>query len=359
LPSFSRRDFFAMAAVGRLSPAEWLRYPDPATELDVVRLTDPAFSSGMTGSHLRQFTRHGDWLLYWSDRYEADPDAGARQAFLLDLKGGGSRQLTDAAALDPASLTLSADDRSYFFFDGASLKQAPLTTSAPVREIHVVPADAVRTGFTLGSDGAAIFSERRAGKSRIMSVLRQQTRRIIEIDAEIDELMTRPRHAQIFYRTGGRFWLVNGDGSGNRELKIASGHTGGVLWIPSGRTLIYLHIPDDAKELITLREHAPDDGTDTLLAKTSQFISASPNGDASVFTGASRSRASAYVLILLRIARRELTLCEHRASDPAMVRPVFSPDSQNVLFVSDRHGKPALYQVRVGRFVEETATEPQ
>jgi oligogalacturonide lyase len=347
-----------MAAVGRLSPPEWLRYPDPATELDVLRLTDPAFSSGMTASHLREFTRHGDWLLYWSERYEADPAAGARQAFLFDAKGGGSRQLTEAAALDPASLSLSADDRSYFFFDGPSLKQAALT-GAPLREIHTIPADAVRSGFTIGSDGAAIFCERRNGKSSIMSVLRQQTRRIIQIDPEIDELMSRPRHAQIFYRTGGRFWLINGDGSGNRELKIASGQTGEARWVPSGRTLIYLHLPDDAKELITLREHAPDEGTDTLLAKTSQFISASPNGDASVFTGASRSKASAYVLILLRIARRELTLCEHRASDPAMVRPVFSPDSQNVLFVSDRHGKPALYQVRVGRFVEETATEPQ
>ena len=201
--------------MGRLSGPEWRRYPDPATELDVLRLTDPAFSSGMTASHLRQFTRHGDWLLYWSDRYEAD-SAGARQAFLLDLKGGGSRQLTEAAALDPASLALSADDRNYFFFDGPSLKQAPLA-GTPVREIHAVPPDAVRSGFTIGSDGAAIFCERRNGKSRIMSVLRQQTRRIIEIDAEIDELMIRPRHAQIFYRTGARFWLVNADGgSGNR-----------------------------------------------------------------------------------------------------------------------------------------------
>ena len=132
-------------------------------------------------------------------------------------------------------------------------------------------------------------------------MLRQQTRRIVDIDQEIEELMARPRHAQILYRRGRRpFWLVNSDGSGNRQLKTEPGQTGAALWIPSGRTLIYLHIPDDPKELITLREHAPDDGTDTLLAKTSQFISASPNADASVFTGASRSRASAYVLILLR-----------------------------------------------------------
>lgn len=344
-----------MAAAGRISGPEWRRYPDPATDLEVLRLTDPAFASGMTASHLRQFTRRGEFLLYWSERYADDP-AGARQAFLLDLKNGGSRQLTEAEALDSATLSLSADDRAFFFFDGSALKEVQLSSTIS-RTIYTVPDVAVRKGFSTGFDGSAIFAERRGGKSRITSILRQQNRRIVEIEPEIDEVIARPRRPQVLYRAGGRLWLVNNDGSANRQLKTAPGNTGEALWIPSGRTLIYLHIPDDPKELITLREHAPDEGSDTLLAKTSQFISASPNSDASVFTGASRSRASAYVLILLRIARRELTLCEHRASDPAMVRPVFSPDSQNVLFVSDRHGKPAIYQVHVARFVEETEAQ--
>jgi oligogalacturonide lyase len=346
-----------MAAAGRLSPPEWRRYPDPATDLEVLRLTDPAFASAMPALHLRQFARRGESLLYWSERYAADPPA-PRQAFLLDLKNGGSRQLTDAAALDPTSLSLSRDDRNFFYFDGPVLKEG-LLTGALVRTIYNVPEGSGRTGFSIASDGSAIFSERRNGRSRIMSVLRQQARRIAEVEREIDEVMARPRRAQVLYRAGGRFWLIGSDGSGNRQLKTATGNTAAALWIPSGRTFIYLHIPEDPNELITLREHAPDDGTDSLLAKTSQFSSASPNADASVFTGASRSRASAYVLILLRIARRELTLCEHRASDPAMVRPVFSPDSQNVLFVSDRHGKPAIYQVHVGRFVEETGPDAQ
>ena len=347
-----------MAAVGRLSSPEWRHYADPATELEVIRLTDPAFASGMTAPHLRQFTRRSDSLLYWSERYSAEAESpGARQAFLLDLKQGESRQLTEVKALDSATLSLSPDERSFYFFDGPTLHEAPLNTIRP-REIHTVPADAVRTGFAVATDGSILFTERQNGNSRIVSVLRQQTRRIAESDREIEDLMARPRHAQVLYRTGAQFWLVNNDGSGKRELKTQPGTTAGALWIPSGHTLIYLHIPDDAKELITLREYWPDEGTDRLLAKTSQFISASPNGDASVFTGASRSRASAYVLILLRVARRELTLCEHRASDPAMVHPVFSPDSQNILFGSDRHGKPAIYQVRVNRFVEETESEP-
>lgn len=344
-----------MAAAARITGPEWLHYPDPATELDVLRLTNPGFTSGMTAPHLRQFTRRGDFLLYWSERFASD-SGGTRQAFLLDLKNGGSKQLTDVAALDPASLALSPDDRVFYFFDGAALREAALSGAAP-RTVHTVAEDAMRTGFAIGADNSALFVERRNDRSRIVSVLRQQVRRVFETDSPIDRIMARPRRAQVLYRSGGKLWLVNLDGSGNRQLKTAAGNTGEALWIPSGRTVIYLHIPDDPKELITLREHTPDDGTDTLLAKTSQFISASPNADASVFTGASRSKASAYVLILLRVARRELTLCEHRASDPAMVRPIFSPDSQNVLFVSDRHGKPALYQVRVARFVEETDSD--
>lgn len=311
----------------------------------------------MTASHLRQFTRHSDSLLYWSERGSSESN-GARQAFLLDLKMGGSRQLTDAAALDPATLSLSPDERSFFFFDGPSLNETPFMTGR-TREVHRVPDTAVRTGFSTTGDGAAIFVERQNGRSRIISVLRQQSRRVTEIDGEIDALMARPRHPQIAWRAGGQIWLINSDGSAKRQLRIAPGQTGAAVWAPSGRTLLYLQIPENPKQLITLREHTPEDGTDKLLATTSQFISVAPNADASVFAGASRSRGSAYVLILLRAARRELTLCEHRASDPAIVNPVFSPDSQNVLFVSDRHGKQAIYMVPVARFVEQTSTDSQ
>lgn len=344
-----------MAAAGRLAPPEWKRYSDPATELDVLRLTDPTFASGMTAPHLRQFTRHGDAMLYWSERYAADAP-GARQAFLLDLKRGESRQLTEAPRLDPSSLALTADDRSFVYFDGRYLLESPLREAKPA-QIHQVPEAAQRSGLSIAADGAVIFSERQNGRSRIVSVLRRQSRTVAETADEIEELMARPRRAQILYRAAGQYWLMNSDGSGRRALKIAPGRVASAIWIPSGQTLVYLHVPDDPKELVALREYAPEEGTDRLVARTSQFASVSPNTDASVFTGASRSRATEYVLILVRAVRRELTLCEHRASDPAMVKPRFTPDSQNILFVSDRHGQPALYQVRVARFVEETSSD--
>jgi oligogalacturonide lyase len=59
-------------------------------------------------------------------------------------------------------------------------------------------------------------------------------------------------------------------------------------------------------------------------------------------------------LLLVRAVKRELTLAEHRASDPNMVAPIFAPNSQRIFFTSDQHGKPAIYTMNIERFVAET-----
>jgi oligogalacturonide lyase len=64
------------------------------------------------------------------------------------------------------------------------------------------------------------------------------------------------------------------------------------------------------------------------------------------------------VLLLVRKVRREFTLCEHRASDPRMVQPIFAPSSQRIFFNSDQHGKPAIYTMAVDRLVAETEAAP-
>ena len=61
-----------------------------------------------------------------------------------------------------------------------------------------------------------------------------------------------------------------------------------------------------------------------MAARTSQFAHFGFNRDTSVFVGASRSKASPYLLLLLRMTRREFTICEHRASDPSVVTPASS-----------------------------------
>ncbi len=342
-----------MAVAGRLTPPEWVKYADPATELDVTRLTDPKFTSGLAPAHLRQFGRRSDFLIYWSDR------SGSRQICHLDLKSGESRQVTEVEGLDISTISLAPDERTVTFFHGGTLTEVNGATGA-IRDLYKLPEGTTRAGFTQSADGSIYFAQRReAGKSLIMRATRLKTAPFLQVDGDVDLLMVRPRRAQLLYRANGVFTLLNTDGSNlKKQLRLEAGNTGEVLWTPFGRTFVYLHLPEDPKQLISLREQTPDDGTDKLLARTSQFESFGPNADASVFAGASRSKASSYVLLLLRVTKRELTLCEHRASDPAMVAPTFSPDSKTIYFVSDRHGKSALYRIHVEKFVEETGEGP-
>jgi oligogalacturonide lyase len=74
-----------------------------------------------------------------------------------------------------------------------------------------------------------------------------------------------------------------------------------------------------------------------------------------VFVGASGSKASPYLFLLVRTVKRELAIAEHKASDPTMVMPVFSPNSQRVFFETDRDGHQCLYSMTVDKLVEETA----
>ncbi|HEU5020253.1 MAG TPA: oligogalacturonate lyase family protein [Bryobacteraceae bacterium] len=322
---------------------EFYRYADPATELEVVRLTSPAFTSGLAATHLRQFTKHSDALIYWSER------DGTRQLYRLDLAVGESKQLTSASALDTVNFSLSPDDRYLYYFDGPALVSISSSALKP-KELYRIPNDARTGGISVASDGSVLFAE----GSRIRRVGLKKNGPVLDADGPIDLVMARPHRTEIAWRSNGDLWLANEDGRGRRRISLEAGTVEHAVWAPSGKTLLYLHLPDDPKQLITLREASPEDGTDKQLARTSQYATFAPNTDASVFAGASRSKASSYILILLRVTRRELALCEHHASDPSLVSVVFAPDSRNIVFVSDRHGKPALYRVPVQRFVEET-----
>jgi oligogalacturonide lyase len=331
---------------GRTYPGEILKYSDPATELDVYRLTSPSVSSFLPAPYQKAVARHGAFLLYASDR------TGTLQPFHLDLKSGESSQLGETAALDSTTITLLPGERNCLYFDGPVLRQS----LAVQRDLYHVPDGWERTqGFAVTDDGThAIFAEKQGRRSRLrrVSIAKPLPATIFEAEGEITLPMPRPRRAQILYRKDSALWLVNLDGQQNRRLKTES--CGPALWTPSGRTIVYLHISENPAELNTLRELTPDDNTDKLLAKTSQFVGFGENGDASVFVGASRNKSSQTVLLLLRAARREFTLCEHKASDPTSVQPIFSPDSQSIFFQSDRHGKPALYRIKVEKLVEET-----
>jgi len=343
------------SAKGTVFDPDWRKFSDPTTEFEVFRLTNPAYASLMPAYYNRAIARHNGFMLFCCDR------TGSMQAFRMDLKTGQCRQLTSAADLDAETVTLLPGDRTFGYFAGRSLRVMNLATLRD-REVYRVPEGWNRTsGASVASDGLrAVFGEEHEGKCRLrlLTLARGAAETIAESGWRMTHAEANPRRAQILYRQDDEaLWQVNFDGRQNRRLKLAEGHIGPARWSPDGRTVLYLHLPDDPKQLHAIREHSPDQNQDKLVGKTSQFAHFGFNANSSVFCGASQNKASPTVLLLLRVSRRELTVCEHKASDPRTVAPVFSPDSQRIYFQSDRDGKRAIYMVRVDKFVEKTDSE--
>lgn len=361
---FSRRAFLAGAAgvcawsgerKGAVFPSESKGYADPLTELPLIRLTDPANTSTLPAWYSRAIARNNSFLLFANDR------TGAPQAYRLEFKTAEQKLLTEVDGLDAESLTLTPDNRSFCFFAGRSLYHSSIGSLAE-RKLYTVPEDWERcAGMSVEPGGThALLAERRGGKSRLRTVPLGQgiARTVVEAPFEMSHPIARPGRAQILYRQGDEaLWLVNSDGQRNRQLKLPAGRIGTANWGPDGKTVLYLSIPADPQQLHTIRECTPDTNADKLVAKTSQYASFGWNRDSSVFVGASANRGSPAVLLMLRITRRELTLCEHKASDPRAVSPIFEPDSQRIFFQSDRDGKSAIYDMHVDKLVEKTDTE--
>ncbi len=360
--TLSRRSFLAsLTAAGSLAseingkgkvfPSAIKRYPDGTTEFIVTRITDPSHSSLLPPVYARTISRRGNFLVFASDM------TGRWEAFRIDLKNGQSRQLTDAEDLDPASLTLLPDDRGFCYFDGAQFMSANFS-SLRARVVYKIGDGFGRgRGLSVAEDGQYAALVARNGEQHRLFLIHMPTGQATTLafaPEEIRDPIPRPRRASILYRRAGGAWLVDYEGKQNYRLRLAEGETGSALWSPDGRSVLYLNYPQDAHKLHNLREFATDSNEDRAIADTSQYVAFNSNADASVFVGASGSKASPDVLLLVRAVKRELTLAEHRTTNPAIVSPLFSPNSQRIFFGSDLHGKPAIYTMPVDKFVEET-----
>lgn len=335
-------------------PSEIKRYVDEATESIVFRLTDPAFQSWLPACYSRAISRKSDFLIYSNNR------SGAIQAYRLDLKTGQSRALTTVQELVTSSLTLAPDERELAYLAGRSLYLGRFNGEHTREVYRLQEGFDFGTGFSLSEDGlVSALVEQKPGMSRLRLITMRSgaAATLVESADPISDPQPRPKRAGLLYRTSDSLWVVNYDGAQNRKLKIAPGGLGMALWSADGRAVDYLNVPVDRKHLNNIREFTPDTNEDQFVSATSQFAVFNRNTDNSVLVGASGSKASPYMLLLVRSVKRELTLCQHRASDPGQVTAFFSPNSQRVIFQSDRDGKMALYSIAVDRLVEETETE--
>jgi oligogalacturonide lyase len=333
---------------GRVLPAEGRRYSDPATEFPVELFTDPQYTSVLPYPYARAIARKGSFFVFGSDR------GSGMQAFRYELRGGEIRQITAAEALAPSTLNILPDDKLFTYIDGRSLRVAHLTNFHE-REVYRIADDwELGEGFCVAGDGVyAALVEKQGSKSRLrlIGMAKGNVTTLVEHEGVIRHPQPRPRRASVLYQRDDSLCLVHYDGQNDRRLTSVIPSAGAAEWTPDGRTVLYLQARGKA---ITMRELTPDTQQDKLFSPTTQYINFSQNLDGSVIVAASGSLASPYVLLMLRSVKRELTVCEHKASKPAMVAPIFSPTSQRIYFQSDRHGKPAIYSVVVDKFIEKT-----
>jgi oligogalacturonide lyase len=346
--------YAATIGKGTVLPSVVFRYADPSTEFPVFRLTDPGYTSALPPHYARAVSRKGNFLIYASDA------SGRMQAYRLDLKTGQSRLLTDAENFNPACFTLLADERSFCYTDGGRLYLSSLTSLRP-RQVYQAQEGYQPAGLSVTDDGLSAALVEKDGSHYRLQWIRMMDGMAVtlaEADEELGDPTPRPRRASVLYRRAGGVWLANVDGKQNYRLKLADGQALSATWSPDGKNALYLNVPTDPHRLRNIREFTPDTNEDKAISDTTQYACFERNADGSVFVGASGSKASPHVLLLVRAVSRELTLCEHRASNPAMVSPIFSPNSQNVFFTSDQHGKPAIYRIAVDKLVEATEETP-
>lgn len=266
----------------------------------------------------------------------------------MDLRTGRARALGEAKDLVARSLCLDSHERTLYLLDGRTVKEVALSNLR------------VRTLAEDVEDFAVDWTT-----SQILTVKNGQMVRLHDgavISTELrgaGELSVRPSGGGCFFRRGEsadsrELWYISLNPSEKPKL-LAKGQIWNFIWNPNGASVLFLRDAEvNGVSIPEIHEVSPESDTERTVERTSQFAAFAPNGDGSVFVGASRSKAQPAIDLMLRSPQRELTLCEHRSKEPASVAPVFSPDSRRVYFQSDREGRWALYAVNVERLVEPT-----
>lgn len=395
-PGMTRRLFLA-ASVPLFSVRQGARaevrservdFADPLTERKMSRMTDPAILHHLPDYHHRFISKKNSFLLAASER------TGFRQIFRMELPGGKMEQITEGAGIHSHSPTLDRKEKNFFYLQRQELKQARVK-GGKEKTLYVTPRGWRPTGALSVSadDSLAALIEMRAKHWVGDDYLRQLERRprcrlvVVDLATGRSRVVADTRHwlSHPQFRPGGRdilyvregppervdepFHLVSSGGKKRKSLRKREGaeqllHP---YWSPGGR-VCYVHYPDESLGHSTLRCLDPESGAERTISRCSGFGWLSGNADHSAIAGASRRPSGPNVYVLFTRLQREVTLAEHASSlRPYPVagtddvdffasrpEPAFSPDSLWVYFVTDREGKPALYQMRVEDLVEET-----
>ena len=295
------------------SVGEFVRFSDPTTETFVVRLTSLKSSSYLPAARNRFVSVKDRYLVFSSDRN------GSLSPFQVDLRSGVVRALANGAHLSPESLCLDPKERWLYFLDGDQLLRTEMGKKESKHAERL--ADGVSSFSIALSDGAVYLI--RHGNLQRLEDAGSGEKTLATAAGKTCLAQSGGGQGCLFTRDTGEnereFWYA-ASGTGKPVL-LAKGSVSHPFWSPDGQSILFLR--DVARQDVTLSEihEVGIDGVgEQCVASTSQFASFSPNFDASVFVGASRSKAQPNVVLLLRSAKREMTLCQHHASSSGSSR---------------------------------------
>jgi oligogalacturonide lyase len=377
---FSRRAFLVGSA---LSPAltwayqakrarqlpqagEFTRFADPTTEATVVRLTAPGSNNLLPNADRHFISVKEKSLLFTSDR------GGTNAPYLLDLRTGVPRMLSQPLDVDPRYLCFDPTERFACYLEGDKLQQVAIGSG----KVQTLSGNV--TGYGLGPQRSQILVRRTPGRLELLNGKRgpedvgdqfavspdgssclflrdaqgqpgsQRTTRGDSIPSIAAGSLTSPDQ---------ELWTIPASFAGKERL-LFKGKIWCPFWSPDSQSILFLK-QGEQNGVTTSEIHSVGlSGTgEQVISATSKYSAFAPNANATVFVGASESKAQPDILLLLRSVRRELTVCEHRGGTGIVDnRPVFSPDSRRIFFQSDRDsdGKISLYSVNVEQLVEST-----
>lgn len=320
---------------------------DAATELEITRLTNPAHSSLLLPRAHRSLTRRSDQLLFASQR------DGAWKLYFADLKSGAQRPAAADPVDAPRFASLLPDDRTVVYLSARRLR----ASSSRIREVSLPEGLEPLEGPLPTPDGLAAFLLARRGPDfqlLLWTFASAQLTPILTSPQPLAALTVAPRsRALLLTRGTNEVCLLPPGASQLTSAARAAGPAGSLQWAPAGTSFFFSETAANRRILIQEKDYPSLQPAFT--APTSQYLDFTSNRDGSVFAGASASQASPLILLMLRVNRRELPICEHRSTQP--VNLLFSPNSQRVLFHTNRHGNFCIYWQRVDRLVEETKDE--
>lgn len=325
--------------------SEARRFLDPATEGLIDRLTDPGHNSYLLPIQARSISRRSDQVLIASDRDES------LRTYFLDLKNGQQRLAGEPVIDAPWAATLMPDERAILGFSGGRL----LAWGSGANRLKAAPLNEwlLTEGPVASFDGqlaAAIVKTDAQFAIAIWNLVAGTVTLAHKDPQPLAELSFAPRTRALLFRRGSRELMTLGATGKPSLLFTADGTGGNLLWAPDGDSVFFLdHLPNGH----TIKEVELASRKVSWTGATSQFSEFAFNRDNSVFIGASGSKASPLLLLMLKMNRRELPLAEHRTLHGA--RPMFTPNSKRVLFQTDRSGKSVIFDVPVERLVEETS----